>query len=104
MDLAARCAGDREVVAPPLPPYDAALSLAARRFLMSRSRELRKQIGYDIHLLQMDPHRMGTEKLTARGDTYRFRSGSYRILYEIDQGRLLVLVIDIGDRKEVYRK
>ena len=34
---------------------------------------------------------------------YTYRVGSWRILYEIHQDRLLVLVLEIADRKEVYR-
>ena len=35
--------------------------------------------------------------------TYRVRSGDYRIVYEIQDDRLVVLVIRIGHRREVYR-
>jgi mRNA interferase RelE/StbE len=35
--------------------------------------------------------------------TYRVRTGDYRIMYEVHDGRVLVLVIRIGHRREVYR-
>ncbi|NQU06463.1 MAG: type II toxin-antitoxin system RelE/ParE family toxin [Calditrichaeota bacterium] len=35
--------------------------------------------------------------------TYSYRVGNWRILYEIYKGQLLIIVISIGDRKEVYR-
>ena len=34
---------------------------------------------------------------------YSYRLGSYRILYEIHHGKLLVIIIDLGHRKEIYR-
>ena len=35
--------------------------------------------------------------------TWRLRVGDYRIVYEVDKGRLLVLVIRIADRRDAYR-
>jgi mRNA-degrading endonuclease RelE of RelBE toxin-antitoxin system len=43
------------------------------------------------------------EKLTGQ-DAYRLRVGDYRILYEVQEKILLVLVVKIGHRREVYRK
>ena len=37
------------------------------------------------------------------GDYFRVRVGDYRILYSIDSGRLIILIIDIGHRREIYR-
>ena len=52
----------------------------------------------------MDPRPNGVEKL-AGGDVsrYRVRVGDYRIVYRIDDQVLTVLVLKVGDRKEVYR-
>ena len=46
---------------------------------------------------------MGVEKLSG-DDKYRIRQGSYRILYEIIDTELVVTVVRIGDRREVYRR
>ena len=35
---------------------------------------------------------------------FRVRVGDYRILYSIDSGRLIILIIDIGHRREIYRR
>jgi mRNA interferase RelE/StbE len=42
------------------------------------------------------------EKLTGEDDLYRIRVGEYRIIYSIDGGRLIVLVLLIGHRRDVY--
>jgi mRNA interferase RelE/StbE len=52
--------------------------------------------------LAAQPRPLGTEKLSGR-DLYRVRQGSYRILYEIFDRDLTVLVIKIGHRPDVYR-
>lgn len=49
-----------------------------------------------------DPRPAGCEKLSGR-ERYRIRQGVYRIIYEIEDARLLVLVVKIGHRREVYR-
>jgi mRNA interferase RelE/StbE len=52
--------------------------------------------------LAEDPRAAGCEKLSGR-DRYRVRQGVYRIIYEIDDVRVVVLIVKIGHRREVYR-
>jgi mRNA interferase RelE/StbE len=46
---------------------------------------------------------MGVEKMAGFKNRYRFRVGDYRIIYEIHDAVLVVLILAIGDRKEIYR-
>jgi mRNA interferase RelE/StbE len=55
-----------------------------------------------IESLVDDPRPPGTKKLSGQ-DRYRLRQGNYRILYEIEDDRLIVCVVRIGDRRDVYR-
>ncbi|MEO5767234.1 MAG: type II toxin-antitoxin system RelE/ParE family toxin [Polyangia bacterium] len=55
-----------------------------------------------IQLLARDPRPHGCEKLSGT-EKYRIRRGDYRILYEIDDSTKLVIIVKIGNRKEVYR-
>jgi mRNA interferase RelE/StbE len=41
--------------------------------------------------------------MSGYGNRHRFRVGNYRIIYEIHDAVLLVLILAIGDRKEIYR-
>jgi mRNA interferase RelE/StbE len=52
--------------------------------------------------LAVQPRPSGCKKLSGR-PAWRIRVGSYRVIYEIHDDRLLVLVVTIGDRKDVYR-
>jgi mRNA interferase RelE/StbE len=52
--------------------------------------------------LANNPRPPGCKKLTGR-DGWRIRVGDYRIIYEIIDNELIVLVIDIGHRREIYR-
>ena len=52
--------------------------------------------------LQEDPRPVGCKKLKGRNG-YRIRVGNYRIIYEIEDNILRVIVIDAGHRKDIYR-
>lgn len=55
-----------------------------------------------IEALADDPRPAGCEKLTGR-ELYRVRQGAYRIVYSVDDVAVVVEVIKIGHRREVYR-
>ena len=56
-----------------------------------------------IRALAEDPRPPGCEKLSGL-ERYRIRQGDYRIVYEIQDSRLVVLVVKVGHRKDVYRQ
>ncbi|WP_373510743.1 type II toxin-antitoxin system RelE/ParE family toxin [Thiocapsa sp.] len=49
-----------------------------------------------------EPRPRGVKKLGGR-NAWRIRVGDYRILYEIHDERLLILVVDVRHRREIYR-
>jgi len=55
-----------------------------------------------IQSLAENPRPTGSQKLSAR-EQYRIRQGDYRIVYSIDDKKLLVDIVKIGHRREVYR-
>jgi mRNA interferase RelE/StbE len=57
-----------------------------------------------IKSLEIDPRPVGVKKLEGNADLYRIRVGNYRIVYEIDDGIVTVIVTEVDDRKNVYRK
>jgi len=61
-----------------------------------------KRILNRIKKLSNEPRPTGVEKLSGQ-DRYRVRQGAYRILYEILNNELVVVVIKIGHRRDVYR-
>ena len=56
-----------------------------------------------IRALAEDPRPPGAEKLSGQ-ERYRVRQGDYRILYELRDAILLVTVVRIGHRSDVYRR
>ena len=68
-----------------------------------RDPRLRNRIDDAFNKLAENPRRMGAEKLAGPDNRYRFRVGDYRIIYEIHDALLVVLVLAVGDRKDIYR-
>jgi mRNA interferase RelE/StbE len=61
-----------------------------------------KRIVQKIQNLTDDPRPPGCKKLTGE-EKYRIRSGNYRILYLIEDDILIIYIVKIGHRREVYR-
>jgi mRNA interferase RelE/StbE len=55
-----------------------------------------------IETLREDPRPPGSEKLSAQ-ERYRLRQGNYRILYTVSDGELIIEVVKVGHRRDVYR-
>ena len=53
--------------------------------------------------MEYHPHQ-GAKKLQGFENRYRIRVGDYRIIYEIHDNRLLVIVLEVGHRSHIYRR
>lgn len=51
--------------------------------------------------LAKNPRPLGFKKLSAR-EGYRIRVGDYRVIYQIEDQRLLVIILSVGNRKDIY--
>ena len=82
--------------------YEILIERRAQRALGKVVQPQRDRIISAIRRLSEDPRPPGVKKLSGR-DAWRIRIGSYRVLYEIQDAKLVVLVVEIGDRRDVYR-
>lgn len=83
--------------------YSIRIKKSARRELEAvDSKADRRRIVKRIESLATDPRPRGSVKLSGL-DRYRIRQGRYRILYTIEDTELIVYVIKLGDRKDVYK-
>ena len=76
---------------------------ASREIVAVGQKKDRQRIVFRIQSLGENPRPIGCEKLSGQLDRYRVREGNYRILYTIDDEKLLVDIVKVGHRKEVYR-
>ena len=83
--------------------YEVEVSPSARKSLTKIPKKDRLRIEGVIEILRSNPYPPAAIKLTERSE-YRVRVGSYRVIYDVVKGRLVILVLTIGHRKDVYRK
>jgi mRNA interferase RelE/StbE len=83
--------------------YRIELRPAAVRDLARVEKPWRLKIARKIDSLTLNPRPPGVEKLAGQDNRYRVRCGNYRIIYEMYDQELLVLVVRLGHRREVYR-
>jgi mRNA interferase RelE/StbE len=83
--------------------YTVDLSPHARRQLRRLPQRTQDRILRGIHALADEPRPPDVAKLRATEDTYRIRVGDYRVVYEIHDRVLLVLVVEVAHRRDVYR-
>ena len=84
-------------------PYSILLAPSAERQLKSFSVPDQKRLAKRMKSLQDTPCPQGVKRLTGVEDLYRIREGDYRIIYTIRDKELIILVVKIGHRREVYR-
>jgi len=84
-------------------PYTALLRPAADRDRRSLPPDIRQRMGEALLSLEADPRPSGAVKLAGSRDRWRIRVGDYRIIYQIDDSALQVLILRIAHRREAYR-
>ena len=86
-------------------PYRVAFTAAAEKDLAELPRHVQKRIARWLDLLADDPRREGTKKLEGQGELRRVHaSKDYVIVYAIRKREVLVLIVRVAHRKEVYRR
>lgn len=84
--------------------YKIEFTRAAEKQIIDIPRIDLKRISNRIDKLAVDPFPSGFEKMQGHENLYRIRQGDYRILYSLFEEKLIVLIVKIGHRREVYRK
>jgi mRNA interferase RelE/StbE len=80
------------------------ISRAAEKQLSQLPRHIANAITRKIDLLAEIPRPDGCKKLQGYDNAYRIRSGDYRIVYTVEDGKLYIEVIRIQHRRDVYSK
>lgn len=81
--------------------YSVEIKKSAAREIAALPLKDRLRVVERIVRLAEDPRPVGCEKLS-NDDKYRVRQGNYRILYQVRDSELIVSVVKVGDRKDVY--
>jgi mRNA interferase RelE/StbE len=86
-----------------LSQYRVEIARRALKALAALPRGEQQRVRAAIDLLADNPRPPGCTKLTGEADAYRVRVGMYRIVYEVLDDRLLVHIVRVGHRRDVYR-
>lgn len=84
--------------------YRVTVTPAPAKFLERlRDEALKRRLIKALRALETNPRPPGGLKMQGESELYRIRVGDYRIVYQIQDAALLVLVVQIGNRRDVYR-
>ncbi|HUF33956.1 MAG TPA: type II toxin-antitoxin system RelE/ParE family toxin [Acidimicrobiales bacterium] len=83
--------------------YEVHIARRAVKSLARLPRREQQRIRAAIDLLADEPRPPGCVALKGEERAYRVRVGDYRIIYEVHDRRLVVLVVSVGHRRDVYR-
>ena len=81
--------------------YRVTLSPMAARQLRKLDAQVRRRIQAVLDVLAQEPRPPAATRLVGGAGEWRVRTGDYRVVYEIEGDRLLILVLRIGHRREV---
>jgi mRNA interferase RelE/StbE len=85
------------------PRYEIELSRTAEKQLRKLAREDQERVVRAIRPLARDPRPRGCRKLSGYDDVFRVRAGPYRVIYSVSGRRLVVIILKLGHRRDVYR-
>ena len=82
--------------------YTVYIERYAQKQILKLDRKVIPIIKSAIEGLADNPRPVGYKKLKGE-DAYRIRVGDYRVIYEIDDDRIIVVVVSVGHRKDIYK-
>ena len=83
--------------------YEITYAQSALKALRKIDRGMARRIVTAIDALARDPRPHGCKQLKGGSGEMRIRVGNYRVVYDVDDGEIVILVLAIGHRREIYR-
>ena len=83
--------------------YSVELTRTAEKQLRRIAKRDRNRLVEAIHGLADKPRPHGARKLQGYDDVYRIRVGQYRVVYEVFDDRVILIVLKVGHRKDIYK-
>ena len=82
--------------------YAVLIERYAQKQIMKLDKKIIPVIKSSIAELADNPRPYGYKKLKGE-DAYRIRVGDYRVIYEIDDGKIIIIIVSVGHRKDIYK-
>ena len=83
--------------------YDVRISRTAERQLARLDRAMRRRVSAAMLSLASEPRPRGCRKLLGYDDVFRLRVGRYRLLYSVSDDTVVIVILKVGHRRDVYR-
>ncbi len=83
--------------------YKIEISATAEKQIRKLKKQDQLRVLRTIRNLAQTPYPEGCRNLRGYQNVFRLREGSYRIIYSVETNRLLVIILKVGHRKDVYR-
>ncbi|PHJ68651.1 RelE/StbE family addiction module toxin [Nostoc linckia z18] len=83
--------------------YEVEIAPAAKRQIKKLPRDVQQKLVAKLEELVFEPRPDGVKKLEGSENLYRVRLEKYRIIYEIQDSLLLVTVVKVKHRRDIYR-
>ncbi len=83
--------------------YEIEITLTAEKQLKKLQRAEQGRVVAAVLRLADEPRPRGSRKLTGYDDVFRIRVGTYRVLYSVSGRRLVIIILKVGNRRDVYR-
>ena len=83
--------------------YEVQFSARALKELEKLPRQEQQRIVIRAEHLAINPHPPGSQKVHGRRELFRVRIGDYRVVYDVQDDVLTVMVVRVGHRRDVYR-
>ncbi len=83
--------------------YQVEVSRRAVKVIATLPKKEQQRVRAAIDLLANDPRPPGGAALAGHAHAYRVRVGDYRIVYDVFDDRLVIQVVRVGHRKDIYR-
>ncbi len=81
--------------------YSIVLKKKAKKFIDSLPLSEKKRL---VRAMERLPSGEDVKKMKGYADLYRLRVGDYRVIYTVNNGELVVYVIDVGNRGDIYKR
>ena len=83
--------------------YRVVITSTAEKQLKKLPADIQRKLSAVIVSLSIEPRPYGSKKLSGTDCSYRVRTGDFRIIYDIFDKEVIVTVLKIGHRKDIYR-
>jgi mRNA interferase RelE/StbE len=83
--------------------YKVEFAASAAREFRALDRQLQRRVSAKVAELAEDPFPAGVCKFQGEPDHWRIRIGDYRVIYRVEKRRVVIVIVRIGHRREVYR-